>query len=88
MSVGIECPVCEAVFLVKEVGKETGIRCPECRRKFRYSKEILTKKKPAQKANKPAEETTNKTKAKIKPLAADPKPAHRERRRRIGQIGQ
>ena len=50
MSVGIECPVCEAVFLVKEVGEKTGIRCPECKRKFRYSVEFLTSKKPATEA--------------------------------------
>ena len=41
MSVGIECPVCEAVFRVKQVSSKTGIRCPKCTRKFRYSKEIL-----------------------------------------------
>ena len=69
MSVGIECPVCEAVFSVKEVSGKTGIRCPECKRKFRYSKEILTKRKSVKATEKPAAKTTSKAKTRSKPPA-------------------
>ena len=70
MSVGIECPVCEADFLVKEVSEKTGIRCPKCKRKFRYSEEILANKTPSQAATKSATEPTSETKAGKKPLAS------------------
>ena len=66
MSVGIECPVCEANFLVKQVSPKTGIRCPECKRKFRYSEEVLAKNKSAEMTKQPADETTAETKAKPK----------------------
>ena len=49
MAVGIECPVCEAVFQVKQVGRNVGIRCPKCDRKYRFSKEILATQQPADK---------------------------------------
>ena len=49
MAVGIECPVCEAVFQVKQVGRKVGIRCPKCDRKYRFSKEILATPQPADK---------------------------------------
>ena len=49
MAVGIECPVCEAVFQVKQVGRKVGIRCPKCDRKYRFSKEILATQQPADK---------------------------------------
>ena len=52
MSVGIECPVCEAIFKVKQVSKKTRLRCPECKRKFRYSEEIQTQKKSSNLAKK------------------------------------
>ena len=53
MSVGIECPVCEAVFRIKQVSSKTGIRCPECDRKFRYSDDVLAEKQTTQKITDP-----------------------------------
>ena len=41
MAVRIECPICEAEFMVKTVGPKIGIRCPDCKRKFRYSDDVL-----------------------------------------------
>ena len=70
MSVGIECPVCEAIFAVKQVSSKTGIRCPECTRKFRYSEEIVTTKKPSKKANGSTEESTDEPKHQSKPASA------------------
>ena len=67
MSVGIECPVCEAVFLVKQASAKNRVRCPECKRKFRYSEEILAKKKPALTKKKPAKKSSRKGETSDKP---------------------
>ena len=64
MSVGIECPVCEAVFRVKQVSSKTGIRCPKCDRKFRYSEEILAVPQPAKKASVLTDTKPTKSKTK------------------------
>ena len=64
MSVGIECPVCEAVFRVKQVSSTTGIRCPKCDRKFRYSKEILATPQTATQTSGPVNSKPAKPKAK------------------------
>ena len=72
MAVGIECPVCEAVFLVKQASSKVGIRCPECDRKYRFSKKILAAKQPTS-AKTGAEKRANRTtpvKAKAKKHSA------------------
>ena len=73
MSVGIECPVCEAIFAVKQVNPKTRIRCPECNRKFRYSHEIQTTKKSVNKAKELAVKTADKARFNSKPAIAKSK---------------
>ena len=73
MSVGIECPVCEAIFAVKQVNPKTRIRCPECSRKFRYSHEIQTTKKSVNKAKELAAKTVDKARFQSKPAIAKSK---------------
>ena len=86
MSVGIECPVCEAVFRVKQVSSKTGIRCPKCDRKFRYSEEILATPQPANQTSaladtKPAKPKTKKH-ATSAPAATKPAPPSKQSRKR------
>ena len=64
MSVGIECPVCEAVFRVKQVSSTTGIRCPKCDRKFRYSQGVLATPQTTKKTSNLAEAKPAKPKVK------------------------
>ena len=86
MSLGIECPVCEAVFRVKQVSSKTGIRCPKCDRKFRYSEEILATPQPANQTSaladtKPAKPKTKKH-ATSAPAATKPAPPSKQSRKR------
>ena len=81
MAVGIECPVCEAVFLVKQVNTKTGIRCPECNRKFRFSKEVLAKQSAEQLASKTksADKTATAKRSSTADAATEEPPEKRAR---------
>lgn len=71
MSVGIECPVCEAVFRVKQVSTKTGIRCPKCDRKFRYSEDILASPQPNKTSSLKTKTSSLKTKPRTLPATDD-----------------
>ena len=84
MSVGIECPVCEAVFRVKQVSSKTGIRCPKCDRKFRYSKEFLATSETSNEASDLTDAKSTKLKTEkhttSKPTATDSAPHDKQNR--------
>ena len=89
MSVGIECPVCEAVFRVKQVSSKTGVRCPKCDRKFRYSEEFLATPQTIKKTSgladatpdKPQSKTKTQTHTTSKPAATDSAPQSKKNRK-------
>ena len=90
MSVGIECPVCEAVFRVKQVSSTTGVRCPKCDRKFRYSQEFLATPQSTKKTSELAEAKPAKPKLKkhatSKPTATNSTPPNKQNRKQESKL--
>jgi hypothetical protein len=71
MAVGIECPICEAEFLVKRVGPKLAIRCPDCQRKFLYCEDVLVD--PASSPNSSGDPSTSpKATSELNPLPKTP----------------
>lgn len=86
MAVGIECPICETVFLVKRVGPKIAIRCPDCQRRFRYSEAVLADpadplapgddlRKPTKSIGPPKPHARTEPSSNTKPTPADKPPS-------------